>query len=295
MPRLRSNGLELEYDTFGAPTDPAMVLIMGHGAQLIDWHVEFCERLAGHGFHVVRFDNRDAGLSTSMDHEGAPDLALLLTGDARTAPYVLADMAEDTVGLMDGLGLDRAHLVGASMGGMIAQQTAIDHPERLYSLCSIMSTTGDPAVGHATPEAMAALTRPPASTRDEAIRNGIESSKAIGSPAFPIPDEELTQRVAAKYDRSLRPTGQLRQFAAILASPNRTTALAAVTVPTVVIHGAEDPLIDVSGGRATAAAVPGAELVVVPGLGHNLPREVWPTITDAIVRNATRADRVTRQ
>jgi pimeloyl-ACP methyl ester carboxylesterase len=288
MGRVKANGLVLEYETFGDPNDPPMVLIMGLGAQLIDWPLPFCEMLAGAGFHLIRFDNRDAGLSTSLDHLGAPDLPALFAGRLDSAPYRLSDLADDTVGLLDALGIDRAHLVGASLGGMVAQQTVIDHPHRVRSLASIMSTTGDHAVGQATPEARSVLGRPPAASRDEAIANTVRSSRIIGSTGFPVTDQELLDRATAKYDRSYRPVGTLRQLAAALASPDRTGGLRAVTVPTVVIHGEVDALIDVSGGRATAAAVPGAELLVIPGMGHDLPVGARPQIVEAIARNARR-------
>jgi pimeloyl-ACP methyl ester carboxylesterase len=288
MGRVKANGLELEYETFGDPNDPPMVLIMGLGAQLIDWPQPFCEMLAEAGFHVIRFDNRDAGLSSSLDHLGAPDLSALFAGDLDAAPYRLSDLADDTVGLLDALGIDRAHLVGASLGGMVAQQTVIDHPDRVRSLASIMSTTGDRAVGQATPEARAVLGRPPAASREEAIANTVRSSRIIGSTGFPVTDQELLDRATAKYDRSYRPVGTLRQLAAAVASPDRTPGLGAVSVPTAVSHGEVDPLIDVSGGRATAAAVPGAELLVIPGMGHDLPAGAQAQIAAAIAANARR-------
>jgi pimeloyl-ACP methyl ester carboxylesterase len=286
VPKVRSNDVELEYATLGDPADPALLLIMGLGAQLIDWPDEFCELLAGRGFHVIRFDNRDAGLSTSLDALGVPDVAAILGGDRATAPYLLADFAADTAGLLDALGVDRAHVVGASMGGMIAQQFTIDHPGRVLSLASIMSTTGDRSVGGSTAEAAMVLGRPPAASREEALAGAIAGSRLIGSPGFPVADDERLRRATAKYDRAYRPLGTLRQYAAVLASPDRTPALGRITAPVVVIHGAADPLIDVSGGRATAAAIPGADLVVIPGMGHDLPRGAWPQIADAIVRNA---------
>jgi pimeloyl-ACP methyl ester carboxylesterase len=288
MGRVKANGLELEYETSGDPGHPPMVLVMGLGAQLIDWPLPFCEMLAEAGFHVIRFDNRDAGLSTSLDHLGVPDLAALLAGRRELAPYLLSDLADDTVGLLDALGIDRAHLVGASLGGMVAQQTVIDHPDRVRSLASIMSTTGDHSVGQATAEARAVLGRPPAASREEAIAGTVRSSRIIGSTGFPVTDQELLDRATAKYDRSYRPVGTLRQLAAAYASPDRTESLRAVTVPTVVIHGEVDPLIDVSGGRATAAAVPEAELLVVAGMGHDLPVGARPQIVEAIARNARR-------
>jgi pimeloyl-ACP methyl ester carboxylesterase len=289
MARVPANGIELEYDEFGHHDDPALVLIAGLGAQLIDWPAEFCEQLAGHGLRVIRFDNRDAGLSASLDSLGTPDLGAVLSGDQATVPYLLADMAADTVSLFDALGIARAHLVGVSMGGMIAQQAAIDYPGRLLSLCSISSTTGDASVGQATSEALAALARPPATTREQTIRASAASSRVFSSPGFGLSDEEMLQRATTKYDRSHRPQGRLRQIAAVAASPDRTKALRDVTVPTMVIHGDADPLVNVSGGHATAAAVPGAELVIIPGMAHDLPRALWPQIITAIVSNTKKA------
>jgi pimeloyl-ACP methyl ester carboxylesterase len=266
-----------------------MLLIMGLGAQLIDWPQEFCDALVARGYRVIRFDNRDAGLSDGLDEAGPPDLAAVLKGDVRTVPYRMADMAADAAGLLDALGIDAAHVVGVSMGGMIAQQLTLDFPQRVRSLCSIMSTTGDRTVGRATPEAAAVLTRPAAPSRDEAIANAMAVSRTIGSPGFPADADELRRRVTAKVDRAYRPAGTARQYAAILASPDRTSRLREVAVPALVIHGAEDPLIGVSGGRATAAAIPGAELLVVDGMGHDLPRDAYPPVIDAIDRTARRA------
>jgi pimeloyl-ACP methyl ester carboxylesterase len=288
MATAKANGIGLEYDVLGEPGDPAMLLIMGLGAQLTDWPQEFCEQLAGRGFRVIRFDNRDSGRSTGLDEAALPDLAAVLGGDTRTVPYRLADLAADAAGLLDALDIDRAHVAGVSMGGMIAQQLTLDFPERVRSLCSIMSTTGERSVGRPTPEAAAVLTRPAAPNRDDAIANAVAVSRVIGSPGFPADVDEVVRRATAKVDRAYRPAGTARQYAAILASPDRTERLREVAVPAVVIHGADDPLIDVSGGRATAAAIPGAELVVVPGMGHDLPVPAWPRILDAIDRTARR-------
>jgi pimeloyl-ACP methyl ester carboxylesterase len=284
--KAKSNDIELEYETLGDPGAPPLVLIMGLGAQLIDWPLEFCTSLADRGYHVIRFDNRDAGLSTSLDSAGAPDLRAAMEGKSA---YKLADLAADTAGLLDALDIDRAHIVGVSMGGMIAQQFAVDFPSRLLSLCSIMSTTGDRSVGGATPQASAVLTRAPAADREGAIAGQVATSTIIGSPGYPMSDADRLARATAKYDRSYRPLGTGRQRAAIFASPDRTAGLGSVTVPALVIHGAEDPLVDVSGGRATAAAIPGAELLVLPGMGHDLPQPLWPQIIDAIDANAGRA------
>jgi pimeloyl-ACP methyl ester carboxylesterase len=290
MPRTPANAqqVEIEYDTFGDPADPALLLIMGLGAQMTAWREEFCALLAARGFHVVRYDNRDVGLSTFLDPETQPDLAAILHGDRSSAPYLLADLALDAVSVLDVLGIERAHVVGVSMGGMIAQQLVIDRPERVLSLGSVMSRPGDRSSGNATPEAGAALMRPRAQGREAVIEAGVQTAIALGSPGYPEDPAELRERVAASYDRSSRSDGFLRQFAAILASPDRTAALHEVAVPTVVVHGAADPLIDRSGGEATAKAVPGAELLIIPGMGHNLPEALWPQFVDAVTENAAR-------
>ncbi|GAB3166302.1 alpha/beta fold hydrolase [Amycolatopsis sp. NPDC004378] len=284
MARAQANGLELEYDTFGEPDNPPLVLVMGLGAQMVTWEAGFCELLAGHGFFVVRYDNRDVGLSTWLDELPAPDLAALARGDLATAPYLLSDMADDAVGLFDALGIDRAHVVGASMGGMIVQQLAIDHPDRLRSVTSIMSTTGDPAVGQAEPWALALLTRPPASTREQALADSVEGYRRLGSPGYPDDEAFLLAKATLHYDRARHPVGTLRHAAAVVASGDRTAALRSVRLPALVVHGDADPLINVSGGKATAEAIPGAELLVIPGMGHNLPRAVWPELAAAIAR-----------
>ncbi|GID27783.1 alpha/beta fold hydrolase [Paractinoplanes brasiliensis] len=289
MPVVRANGIDVHYETVGNPDDPAFLLIMGLGAQLIAWPADFCAELAARGFHVVLLDNRDVGLSTAFDELGPPDVAAIMGGDPSTAPYLISDMAADAAGLLKALDLPRAHVAGVSMGGMIAQQLTIDHPDLVASLCSIMSTTGDRTVGRPTPEAMAVLMRPPGTTRDEILAGSVATSRAIGSPAYPAPDERLHQQAVASYERSYRPQGTQRQYAAILASPDRTTALATVTTPTLIIHGEADPLINVSGGRATAAAIPGAELLVLPGMGHDLPQPLWPQIIDAMTANTARS------
>jgi pimeloyl-ACP methyl ester carboxylesterase len=289
MADVLSNGMKISYETLGDPSDPALLLVMGLGAQLVDWPDEFCEMLAARGFYVIRFDNRDIGLSTWLDELGQPDLAAIFGGDTTTVPYLLSDLAADTAGLLEELGIASAHVVGASMGGMIAQQLVIDRPDLVASVCSIMSTTGDRTVGHPTPEAAAALMRPPAADREGAVAAAVATSRVIGSPGFEVLEADLVSRASAKYDRAFHPAGTQRQYAAIVAAPDRTASLAAVSVPTLVVHGEADPLIDVSGGRATAAAIPGAELLVIPGMGHDLPRGVWTTVVDAIAANAARA------
>ncbi len=290
MPRAQANGIELEYDTFGDPADPPLVLVMGLGAQMITWETAFCELVAARGFFVVRYDNRDVGLSTYFDDAPTPDLAALASGDLATAAYTLSDLADDAVGLFDALGIAKAHVVGASMGGMIVQQLAIDHPDRLLSVTSIMSTTGDPAVGQAEPFALAILTRAPAPDRAKAIEDSIDAYRSLGSPGYPDDEAFLLAKATAHYDRARNPAGTWRHAAAVVASGDRTAGLREVRLPTMVIHGAADPLINVSGGKATAEAIPGAELLIVPGMGHNLPRPVWPDVVDAIVHVTSRVN-----
>jgi pimeloyl-ACP methyl ester carboxylesterase len=289
MPRAHVNGLELEYDTFGDATNPPLVLVMGLGAQMTTWETGFCALLADGGFHVVRFDNRDIGLSTYFDELPEPDLGALASGDLTTAPYLLSDLAADTAGLFDALGFERAHVVGASMGGMIVQQLAIDRPDRLLSLTSIMSTTGDPAVGQPEPEALAGLMRPPVATREQEIEDSVAWYRLIGSPAYPADEAYLREKATRNYDRAAHPAGALRQAAAVVASGDRTEKLRDVRVPSLAIHGENDPLINVSGGKATAEAIPGAELLVFPGMGHDLPRPLWPALTDAVIAHARKA------
>ncbi len=286
MPRAKSNGIELEYETFGSADDPALLLIMGLGAQMTAWDDAFCRQLADEGFHVIRYDNRDVGLSTRTEGPD-PDVLAAMSGDMSSATYRVEDMADDGAGLLDALGIDKAHIVGASMGGMIAQAFAIRHPDKTRSLCSIMSTTGDRAVGQPQPEAMGALLAPSPTTRDEAIANALAAGRILSPVHF---DEAKTaQRAGASFDRAFYPKGMARQLAAIMASPDRTPALAGDTAPTLVIHGAVDPLVTVSGGEATAKAVPGADLLILEDMGHDLPEPRVPEIVAAIAANARKA------
>ena len=281
MPATSANGITIEYETFGDPGAPPVLLIMGFGGQLTLWDQEFCADLAGAGFYVIRYDNRDVGLSTWFDDAGEPDLLELLGGTA-TAPYTIADMAADAAGLLDALDLPSAHIVGASMGGMIAQAFAIDHPARVRTLTSIMSTTGDPTVGQPDPEALAALVPLPPASREEAMDQGVVMWRTIGSPGYPFDEAMVRERAGDAYDRAFHPAGHARQFAAIATQPDRTSALAAVTVPTLVVHGEADPLVNPSGGRATAAAIPGARLRIVPGMGHDMPQELSAEFVDEL-------------
>ncbi|MEU8933673.1 alpha/beta hydrolase [Streptomyces sp. NPDC048409] len=282
-----SPGVSLAYEAFGDPGDPPVLLVMGFGAQMIAWHEDFCRALAERGRYVIRYDNRDSGLSTKFD--GHPVdigrfVAAVTSGDLAAAlamvPYGLTDMAEDGLGLLTALGIERAHVVGASMGGMIAQTMAIARPERLLTLTSMMSSTGESEYGQATPEAQAALLSPKPRDREGYIaaseRDLAWASKRYGDPAA------LRELAAASYDRAYYPAGVGRQLGAMILGGSRAEALRKLQVPTLVIHGLDDTLIDVSGGRRTADLVPGAELLLVPDMGHDRPRELWPEIIGAV-------------
>jgi pimeloyl-ACP methyl ester carboxylesterase len=284
-----SNGIEIAYETFGAPGARPLLLVMGLGAQMLAWHPDLCEALADSDFFVIRYDNRDVGLSTHLHHAPRPDLVAAWCGDFSSASYRLEDMAEDAVGLLDALGLAWAHVVGASLGGMIAQTMAITHPKRVRSLTSMMSTPRI-GIGSPTPEARAALLAPPPTNRAEVIERTVRNQKILGSPGYPLDEAWIREVAGQAYDRGFDPLGAARQQLAMWASGDRTEALAHVTAPALVVHGDADPLIQLPGGKATAAALPDAELLVIPGMGHNLPRAVWPTLVAAISRLADRAE-----
>jgi len=256
--------------------------------QMLGWDEGFCRMLADRGFHVIRFDNRDTGLST---HTSAPvpNVLELMGGNYSSASYTLDDMAEDTAGLLDHLGIAAAHVVGASMGGMIGQTLAAKHPDRVLSLTSIMSTTGNSEVGQPKPEAITALITPMPADRDGYIDAVVRSFSVIGSPGYPADGERLRSVIAASYDRAHNPEGFFHQLAGVMASGDRTEALRSIKAPTLVIHGEDDPLIVKSGGEATAGAIPGAKLVTIPGMGHDLPPQLWPQFIDEIVENTERA------
>ena len=286
-----ANGIDLAYETHGDPSGEPLLLVMGLGAQLIAWPIELCDALVDRGFFVIRYDNRDVGLSTKVAATGGDFLASFLKaqqGEPIDVAYTLSDMAADGMALLDHLGLESAHLVGASMGGMIAQTMAIEHPQRVRTLTSIMSTTGEPEVGQPTAEAMSLLLRPPAATRDEAIEAGVAASRAIGGPDH-FDETIARERAAAAYDRCFNPAGTARQLLAIVASGSRAEALARLDVPTLVVHGDADPLVTPSGGQRTAALIPGAELLMLEGMGHDIPPAMIGPIVEAITSLAARA------
>jgi pimeloyl-ACP methyl ester carboxylesterase len=286
----KANGIELCYEIFGAHDAEPLVLIMGLGAQMIHWDDEFCRDLAGRGFRVIRFDNRDIGLSTKMSG-GKPLrpmelLKLRIFKIAPEAPYKLWDMANDVVGLLDALGVRKAHIVGASMGGMIAQEIAMQHPDRVQSLTSIMSSTGNPKLPQPTREASAILLAAPPKTKAEYIERFGKTWKVLRGASFPLDESKDLERAERTYARGLNPAGVGRQLRAILASGNRKQRLGSVKAPTLVIHGTIDPLVRVEAGKDTAASVPGAKLLLIDGMGHALPIPMWPAIINAIADHA---------
>ncbi|KAF0104416.1 MAG: Lipase/esterase [Rhodospirillaceae bacterium] len=287
MARAKANGIEIEYETFGSRTDPALLLIMGLGAQLTLWPESLCEGLAGQGFFVVRYDNRDVGLSTDFDAAGLPDLmgafARLMKGETVDAPYLLSDMAADATGLLDALELDRAHMVGGSMGGMIAQVVAATYPERTRSLVSIMSTSGRYGLPAGKPEAVAMLSAQPEGTeREQLIAHGMRLRTVISGPGYPTEPAAMRALVERNIDRRYYPPGAARQYLAIMASGPRVELLKTVKVPTLVLHGEDDPLLPVECGRDVAALVPGARIETFPGWGHDVPEAMVPKLVASI-------------
>ena len=287
---VRVNGIQIEYESLGGPDADPMLLIMGLGGQLTLWDDEFCQLLVQHGFQVTRFDNRDVGLSSEFDSAGVPNILELVMAVARgeqpETPYSLDDMADDAAGLLDALSVERAHVVGASMGGMIAQTLAIRHPARLKSLTSIMSSTGHPDAPEAKPEVMAKLLEPPAGDRAGRIEQGVELWRTIGSPGFAFDEQRTRERVARDHDRCFHPQGTARQMAAILTHGSREQGLGKLSLPALVIHGADDPLVPLECGQMTARAIPGAELLVIDGMGHDFPPALFEQITDTIAEHA---------
>lgn len=293
MPNVKANGIQIEYDTIGNPTFPPLLLIMGLGGQLIHWDDDFCRQLADRGLYIIRFDNRDTGLSTRFESAGLPDMAELLDarlqGRSIPAPYTLDDMADDAAKLLEALDIKKAHICGSSMGGMIAQTLALRYPQRLLTLTSIYSTTGNPDLPQ--PEAMEALLRPQPAERQAYIDFNVMTMQAIAGSGFPF-DEQFIRSISARaYDRAFYPPGVGRQMMAVMAQDDRTAALGSVTVPTLVIHGTADPLVPAAHGQATADAIPGSQLLLVEGMGHDLAqiKGPWPQVIDAIVAHTKAA------
>jgi pimeloyl-ACP methyl ester carboxylesterase len=283
--------VELCYETFGNPADPALLLIMGLGTQMIGWHEDFCRALVERGFFVIRYDNRDSGRSTHFDSVRPPTPGQLVRRRIRRPAYTLTDMAGDAAGLLDALGIDAAHVVGASMGGMIAQTLAAQHPERVLSLTSIMSNTGSRRSGQAALRLWPYFLRRPKAGKEAFVERIVQVFHLIGSPGFPRDDPWLREMASLSFDRGADAASTARQLGGIVASGNRTPSLRRITAPTLVVHGTADHLVKPSGGRATARAIPGARLLMVQGMGHDLPRGAWPRIIDGIVENAARAER----
>jgi pimeloyl-ACP methyl ester carboxylesterase len=281
VPRVLANGIEIEYETFGDPGGVPILMIAGLGVQMLSWDDGFCELLASRGFRVIRFDNRDCGLSTWMEAAGPPDISAALSGDGQPA-YHLDDMAADAVGLLDALGIPSAHVAGASMGGFIAQLVAINHPERVLSLTSIMSGPGGEDEVHPTPEGVAVLLASPPTTREESITQGMLARKVLKGSLDPYDEAFELARVTRSVERATYPEGSVRQFVAIMAAKSRIERLGSIRVPVLVIHGIDDILIPVENGRLVAAAAPGARLVEIEGMGHDLPERVWPQVVDSI-------------
>jgi len=297
MPKAKANNIEIEYATFGDPSAKPFLLVMGLGAQMIRWEELFIDEIVKRGFYVIIFDNRDIGLSTKFEAAGIPDVmkatVASMKGEKIDAPYLLKDMADDAVGLLDALGIEKAHICGGSMGGMIVQSIAINHPSRVLSLTSIMSTTGAPDLPQAKPEAMKVLMELMTTTptgRDAVIEAGMVASRILYGSGFQLDEEKARKRAGESYDRSYYPQGMTRQTIAIIASGDRTEGLASVKVPTLVIHGKDDSLVPVECGIATSKAIPGSELLLIDGMGHSSPPETWPQVVDAIVSITEKAN-----
>ena len=286
-----ANGIRIAYDTFGKPSAPPMLLIMGLACQMIIWDDEFCTRLAERGYWVIRFDNRDIGQSQKFDSAGVPDISELIAAQINRAPlkapYTLSDMAADAVGLLDALEIQSAHVVGASMGGMIAQLMALEYPHRVRTLTSILSSTGDPNLPPPKPEGLQVLYAPLPTDRQGFIEAYMEVWRILSGPKHPVSDSLAMNYAERTFERGLNPEGVIRQYAAILASGSRKEALAGLEVPALVIHGDQDPLVPVECGIDTAEAIPGARLVIIEGMGHAFPEALWPRIIDEIANHAT--------
>jgi pimeloyl-ACP methyl ester carboxylesterase len=290
MPNVTANGIQIEYEIFGTNSSPPLLLVMGAGAQMIYWDFEFCELLAKRGYLVIRYDNRDVGLSTKFEKAGIPDMMAAMKGEPICSAYSLEDMADDAVGLLDALGIVKAHICGASMGGMIAQLISYRYPERVLSLTSIMSSTGNPELPQIKPDILAAVFKPVPDEREAYIEHNVNLWRTLWSPGFPFDEKRSRKILAESYDRSYYPQGMVRQSAAVLIHGYRKSLIASIKVPTLVIHGDKDPLMSVEGGKETAQLIPGAKLLIIDGMGHDIPKEAWSKIIDAISNHTMQAN-----
>ena len=294
MPKAKANNISIEYETFGTPSSPPILLIIGLGGHLIYWDDTFCRYLSEANRYVIRFDNRDAGLSTKFEQAGVPDImdvmGKLMGGQKVTPPYTIEDMAADAVGLLDALNIEKAHLCGMSMGGMIAQSIAINYPRRVLSLISIYSTTGNPRLPPPKPEVLGLLMSPPPQEREAFVQFNVDLFRALTGPRFGLDEQWVRKLMTREYDRNFCPQGTARQLVAILSQSDRRAALKNVRVPTLVIHGDADPLVSLEAGKDTAEAVPGAELRIMEGMGHDLPHgEAWTQIAKDIITHTEKA------
>jgi pimeloyl-ACP methyl ester carboxylesterase len=296
MSRVTANGIQIEYETFGNPSDRPLLLVIGFGAQLIMWDESLCQDLVSHGHYVIRYDNRDTGLSTKFDKADITDimgmLGKILSGDKSGVPYTIEDMADDGAGLLDALGIPCAHICGMSMGGMIAQTIALRHPSKVLSLTSIYSSTGNPELPQPNPEVLSALFAPPPAERMANIEHMIGVFKMIAGHGFPFDQEWTRRKMAESYDRCFYRKGRARQMLAIVAQSNRKDALASIKVPALVIHGKDDPVVPVEAGKETAAVIPGSKLILIEGMGHDLPHGgAWPQIVEAITAHTLKVSK----
>jgi pimeloyl-ACP methyl ester carboxylesterase len=295
MPKVKANNIELEYDTFGDSTSEPLLLIMGFGAQMIQWPEEFCEMLVEKSFYVIRFDNRDVGLSTKFDHLGIPKFReareAFQRGEKITYDYTTDDMADDAIGLLDALGIEKAHICGASMGAAITQTIGYRHPDRVLSLAPIMGSTGNPDLPRPKPEIANMLIARAPTEREAYIEYRVKIAKTTYGNGFPYDENFGRDMMGRVFDRSFYPQGTVRQMMARMAHGNRKPRLSSINAPTIVIHGGDDPLVPVTGGKDTADSIPGAELLIIAGMGHSLPPETWPTIVNAIRKNADKTQK----
>lgn len=296
MPNVTANSIQIEYDTFGDPSSPPLLLIMGLGEQMTGWDEGLCKQLVSRDLYVIRFDNRDVGFSSKMDEAGTPNVvevfATLMRGGDANIPYTTDDMADDAIGLLDALYIEKAHIFGVSLGGIIAQIMAIRYPSRVWSLTSMASITGNPEIPLGKLELFVELVTPPPTEREAYIENRVNLIRTLAGSRYPIDEQRTREQFERSYDRGYYPPGIARHAVAAVVNSDRTQDLNAVTAPTLVIHGSEDPLFPVEQGRAIADAVPGAELLIIEGLGHSFPSTVWPLLVDAVskhIRNAMSA------